>query len=86
MYIKIGIFKGIDVPKNYLIEISRNLPDLYRLDGEKLKELKALYQLDAKQIADALFNALPGGTLDALLIEILSRKESLLAVAHGNDK
>lgn len=36
----------------------------------------------AGAIADALFESLPGGTLDALLAEMMQRKASQLAVAH----
>lgn len=34
----------------------------------------------AKLISDALYDSLPGGTLDALLVELLDRKRSLLRV------
>ena len=38
------------------------------------------YDAQGKVIADSLFSSLPGGTLDALLCEMLERKRSLLLV------
>ena len=47
-----------------------------------LVEAKTLYQMQARSLADALFKTLPGGTIDALLCEMLSRKASLLNVRY----
>ena len=41
---------------------------------------KVWFSDQAKSIADALYASLPGGTLDALLVELLDRKRSLLRV------
>lgn len=41
-----------------------------------------VYANQAKCIADAIFKALPGGTVDALLVEMLTRKASLLVIPH----
>lgn len=41
---------------------------------------RTFYAEQAKVIADALFASLPGGTVDALLVEFLDRKRSLLRV------
>lgn len=41
---------------------------------------RARFTTDAATIADTLFSALPGGTLDALLAEILTRRGTLLRV------
>lgn len=43
-------------------------------------EAGKLFRADAKKIADALDAALPGGTLAALLVEMLQRKTDLLRV------
>lgn len=43
-------------------------------------EARALFADDAHRLADALYAALPGGTFDALLGELLARKACLLRV------
>lgn len=45
-----------------------------------LEEMGEKYKKEGKKLADILFDHLPGGTMDALLIEILDRKKSLLIV------
>lgn len=45
-----------------------------------LESSRALYDEQANVLAEALFETLPGGTIDALLIEFLKRKRSLLMV------
>jgi hypothetical protein len=49
--------------------------------SDPLPEWAAFYQAQGKELADALCNALPGGTLDQLLAELLRRKASHFAVA-----
>ena len=44
------------------------------------EEAKNYYRTTAKFLCDALVESLPGGTLDALLVELMSRKVSLLRV------
>lgn len=56
-------------------EAVKNYPDWER-------RARARYREQAKMLANALGHALPGGTLDALLVELLDRHRSLLAVAH----
>ncbi|GAA2347319.1 hypothetical protein [Dactylosporangium salmoneum] len=43
-------------------------------------DAQALFDGDAKKIADALHEALPGGTLKALMAELLTRQVCLLRV------
>jgi hypothetical protein len=45
-----------------------------------LEESRVIYQSEAKKLADALFASLPGGTIDALMVEMMTRKVSLLAI------
>jgi len=52
-------------------------------DELPLDTARTLYKEQAKILADALFRSLPGGTLDALLVEMMSRKVSLFTVVHG---
>lgn len=45
--------------------------------AKTLEDAEFVYQEDASMLADALFNSLPQGTADRLLIELLKRKTSL---------
>ena len=45
-----------------------------------MAEARFWHGQDAKKIADALFASLPGGTIDALIVEMLDRKRSVLRV------
>lgn len=50
---------------------------------ETLEEAAATYEKDAKTIANVLFASLPGGTIDRLLVEMLTRKASHFRVPYG---
>lgn len=54
--------------------------DLDLPDRDTLAEAQALFDADAKAIADALHASLPGGTLRALLVEFLRHDQCLLRV------
>lgn len=43
---------------------------------------RAFFADEAKKLADALYATLPGGTLDALLVDLLDRKRSIYRVRH----
>lgn len=45
-----------------------------------LEEARELYIEQGKKLADALCDSLPGGTLDQLICELLTRKASLFRV------
>lgn len=47
-----------------------------------LEEARQVYTDQAKKMADVLYRHLPGGTMDALLVEMLTRKASLFRVPH----
>ena len=63
-----------DEPKAPLtfIEIVNEFPDLDH------KPTQAKFQIDARNIAEALCNSLPGGTLDYLLAFLLEHRASQL--------
>jgi hypothetical protein len=44
------------------------------------EQLRNNHTEDAKAIADLLWKALPGGTIDALLVEMLDRKRSMFSI------
>jgi len=54
-------------------------------DHVDLKTARAFYRAEATILADALYKALPGGTIDALLVELLDRAASRLRVSHVED-
>lgn len=64
--------KGQSVPDLH-ITAAESFPET-----ENLSRSRILYDVDAKELVDALFNTLPGGTLDAILVHMLDRKRSLL--------
>ena len=58
-------------------------PDVSSDEPFKIYEQRCLngYYQQAKMIVDALCETLPGGTIDALLVELLDRKRSILIVS-----
>lgn len=51
-----------------------------RGDPEWMRRYEAFYAVQAHAIADTLLESLPGGTVDRLLAELLTRRASLLRV------
>lgn len=47
-------------------------------EGLSLDDCRALYQNEAAVLAELLLTTLPGGTLDALLCELMRNRASLL--------
>lgn len=68
-----------DSPPDASIHIRDEMPS-FGSGKEWVDNARTLYRSEAKAIADALSNSLPGGTLDQLLAELLRRKASLLIV------
>lgn len=62
------------------IQIATTFPDIE--DGN---EARLEHQSDADAIADALWQSLPGGTLDELTAALLLRRASLLRVAFPKE-
>lgn len=50
-------------------------PDIKNLD-----ECAEFYRTEGKKLADAIFACLPGGTIDALLCEMMTRRASMFRV------
>lgn len=78
----INIYKAQRVVKEKPIEdvfisIKKELP---ALDGKRARLSNHIFKKEAWMIADALYASLPGGTIDALLIEMLDRKKSNLQI------
>lgn len=63
-----------------LIRAERVIPDLTAdcNASTRIERMRAIYASEAKQIVEALCAVLPGGTVDALLVELLDRKRSTL--------
>lgn len=51
-------------------------------DAESLHEAAKAYQADARKLCEALYESLPGGTFDQLLVEMLRRKASHFKVSY----
>lgn len=68
----INVFKS----KDTIIEIREEWP------GFEIETARQKFKKQAVMIADALFESLPGGTVDALLVEMLDRKRSDLIVSR----
>lgn len=67
-----GLTRDDRVP-NAEIAICRNLPP-------ELESSAAIYVEDSRAIADLLWDSLPGGTIDALIIALMQRRASLMRV------
>jgi hypothetical protein len=61
-------------PVELTIRVSRRLPEI---TAANLDEIRALYEAEAAELADALAHSLPQGTRHALLLELLRRHEVL---------
>jgi len=57
------------------IHIAREIPPVEHF--AQLKDAWVLYQAEGQRLADALYDSLPGGTLDQLLLQLLQRRASL---------
>lgn len=58
---------------DHIFNKHKNGPDAY-------EELKDFYFAEAKKLVDVLFKVLPGGTVDAILCEMLEKKRCLLSI------
>lgn len=56
------------------------MPDSTAKGTATLEEGMTIFKRQAKELADALYASLPGGTLDQLLREMLERKASQFVV------
>lgn len=61
------------------IVIDTAVPDLL-IGGDWEQHARTYFEEQAATLADALFETLPGGTLDRLLAEFLRRKASMFVV------
>lgn len=61
----------------------REVPDIDQ-ESHPYPGLREFYIGEARRLADALQNHLPGGTFDQLLAELCRRKASLFRVPYGD--
>lgn len=72
--LRAGAIGGIQAP--YLnITVDETISDEIAL-----KEIREIFNQQGKLLSDALFDSLPGGTIDALLCEMMKRRASLFCV------
>lgn len=79
---KAQALQGIEVPDLHLVARDE-FPhtDAYGPMSEQMTD--AMFRRDGAAIVQVLSSCLPGGTVDAILIELLDRKRTKLAVAAG---
>jgi hypothetical protein len=81
-----------DPPTIYKAHGLGPLPDLHLVATEPIPEfeslgaMRAFYAEQGRTIVDALSASLSGGTMDAVLVELLDRKRSLLRILHDAPK
>ncbi|MBL8473815.1 MAG: hypothetical protein JNM98_18640 [Rhodocyclaceae bacterium] len=68
---------GSENPPALTIEVHEQIGEVGSLS---LNEARQLHSRQAAALADALLASLPGGTVDALLAELMRRRASLLSV------
>jgi hypothetical protein len=75
----VEIFKATPIwdekASSVTILIDDEFPECYTLTASR-----ALHAEQAKKLADVLWKSLPGGTIDALMVELMSRKVALFRV------
>lgn len=68
---------GSNIPPKVTVEIHDQISDD---EFSSLADARELYAGQARALSDSLFASLPGGTIDALLVEMMKRKVSLFSV------
>jgi len=66
---------GKEIP-NINISIMKEIPKNY----QQIEDLQKFFDIEGKKICDTLFESLPGGTIDALFLEMMKRKQSKLTI------
>ncbi len=61
------------------IEFTKDIPE-FSFSSDYEEKYKEIYNSDAKKIVDALGFSLPGGLIDAILVELLKQKTCILSV------
>ncbi len=65
-----------------VIEIAEEVPALKASENGYLDEYRIFYRMEGRALADALWQHLPGGTLDQLLIALLEKRASLMRTGY----
>lgn len=76
---------GASTPEAVTIVIKNELPDRMDRFPQRYADPEDAMNIDARRITEALWEALPGGTLDRLCAELLRRQASRLHVARGGE-
>lgn len=78
----VSVFKAQPMPRRPEIESARLLMEVELPDTADLETARGTYEAQAKLVLDVLVVTLPGGTMDALLVDLLRRKASLFVIPH----
>jgi hypothetical protein len=70
-----------DPPRDVTIVIHHPMPERYNI-----QDARAFFASEAAALANALWNSLPGGTVDALLVALLDRQRSVLVITRGGNE
>jgi hypothetical protein len=79
----VDIYRAQDLGPNTPVDpvIIRIVPSLPEISSENyVKDSSEQFRQQGKLLCDALLDALPGGTVDALLAELHTRKASMFRV------
>ena len=76
-----------DPPESVVIRIETEAPSIdHGLPGREYTRIAGeRFAAQGAALADAIWSTCPGGTVDALLVELLTRKSSLLRVTHSQE-
>lgn len=77
---KIQSYKAAKPPEapNLILEFITEVPEGGQFAD--LKDLEKFYKKEGRCIVNAMWKSLPGGLMDAILVELLTKKKSLFRV------
>lgn len=73
-----------EMAEDTVISITEDNPDLHDIDYKTLEDVAAYFENQATMLSDALYNSLPQGTFDRLLIKLMQHKTSLYRGKTGS--
>ena len=76
---KAGRLRGETPVEVLTIVCDQEMPEI--TGDNTVATLRSIFQNDGKALADAMFEHLPGGTIDELLAEMMTRRASMFRVS-----
>lgn len=85
--IAVYLQKAQPMPSDQTVpDLKIEVTDLVNTEGMNLDEMREFYAGQARGLIEAMFKSLPGGLIDAILVEMMRRKVSVFAVAYEMEK